>query len=259
MDVQVLLSTMNQNDVRKLVKSMHIESAIVINQITNKKITEKQIKEDNLVSVDIRERGLSKSRNLAIKTSNSDICILADDDMYYVNEYSSIVARAYKQYPRADIIAFYVDNEEKKHKKKKLKEGRVRLLNTMKISSCNISFRRKTIINSDLFFDENFGTGTKKYMGEENIFLFSAIKKGLKIYFVPIKIATLKKSKSTWFNGYNLEYLRVKGAVFYRMSSWMSPLLILQFSIRKNKLFSGMTPFFTLKIMLQGAYQELKK
>lgn len=237
--VQVLISTMNQQDLNSLIKSMRVNSAVVINQITDKIKAPKNIRTKELTTYSVKERGLSKSRNRAIGLASADICVIADDDMYYVQNYEDLILNAYKKFPDADIISFFVDSEDRDMSSKRMREGKVTTLKTMKISSYQISFKTESLIKHGLKMDESFGTGTNKYMGEENILLFDSLNKGLKIYHVPVKIATLRKdSISTWFTGYDEKYLKVKGMAFYRMSKRLSRFLILQFLLRKHDLYA---------------------
>lgn len=46
--------------------------------------------------------------------SNADICIIADDDLKYESDYEEKIKNGYKKYKDAGIIAFYVDNVDKK-------------------------------------------------------------------------------------------------------------------------------------------------
>jgi glycosyltransferase involved in cell wall biosynthesis len=257
--VQVLVSTMNQESPMKLVQNMRINKYVIINQITkNINIPKNNSSNKNRI-LSLNERGLSRSRNKAMLNSSAEICVIADDDMDYVDDYETIVLKGFNKYPEADIIAFYVDSDDERQKKEKLKEGQLNLLMTMKIASWNIAFRRKSIIDSGLVFDENFGTGTENYMGEENIFLFDCHNKGLKIYYIPLKIATLRNSQSTWFNGYDKKYFSVKGKVFYRMSHILWPILIIQFAIRKKKLYENQLNIIrALQTMFKGAYEEMR-
>lgn len=206
------------------------------------------------------DKGLSKSRNIAIKKSNADICILADDDLYYTNNYKKSVEAAYLKHKDADIIAFVVKHENKKSEKKVMKEGRIGFIKSMKISSVQITFKRESIINNNIKFNEKFGAGAKYYFGEENIFLAECLKKGLKIYYVPVKIATLKDSESTWFKGHTKENYNISGAVYYEMSKYLYPLLILQFVVRKKSLYGKyLSPQDILKYMFEGVKKYKKE
>ncbi len=263
MKLQVLLSIMNKKDIKDHLKQMNIKkNYVVINQITKENIP--LIKEESPFNkiISVKEKGLSKSRNLAIRNSEANLGLIADDDMCYVDDYESIITNAYLKYPMADIIAFEVEYEDKNIKKKTLKEGRLNFMTSMKISSVQITMNLDSIKDKKITFDELFGAGSTYIMGEENIFLSDCLKKKLKIYYVPIKIGTLKLAhQSSWFKGYNKEYFYSKGAVFYRMAKKIHILLILQFAYRKKHLYKQETSFLSAtKWMLSGAKQyRLKK
>ncbi len=102
-------------------------------------------------------------------------------------------------------------------------------------------------------FHEKFGAGAKYSMGEENIFLYDALKKGLHIHYVPVQIASLRETESTWFTGYTDKYFRDRGANYCAMGKCLSIFLILQFALRKRKLYKGENTFFhSLVMMLKG-------
>ena len=258
MRVEVLVSTMNQNENNQLQKEMNLKNNyVIINQITKNSIDiPKDVIEDTRKFISYKERGLSKSRNKAIKNSNADICVLADDDMFYTEDYEEIIEEGYKKYVDADIIAFFVDNEDKSKNKKILKEGRVNFLKSMKISSVQITFKKESIINKKIKFNEKFGTGAQYFFGEENIFLSKCLQAGLKIYYIPRKIATLKISNSSWFKGHTKENYNVAGAVYYEMSNFLYPILIIQFVIRKKKLYKE---YLKPKQVMQYMFEGVKK
>lgn len=260
MKCEVLVSTMNKKSKKELIKSLRINCCTIINQITNRDM--KYPKDDTISSqkfLSFKEKGLSKSRNKAIENCSSDICVIADDDMYYVDEYEKIIKDAYKKYPDADLIAFVVDNEDVLHKKRILKEGRVGYLRSMKLQSVQVTFKRASIIKNNIKFDESFGTGSTYYWGEENIFLFDCLRSNLKIYYVPQKIATLKISNSSWNKDNTVEHYKIQGTIYYRMSNIIYPILIIQFAIRKRNIYKNdMSMFKVIKSMFQGA-KEYKK
>lgn len=253
MNIDVLISTMNHDkiEIEKLIKKMNVYgNSIVINQITKKNINiEEEYMFNNNLVCSPREKGLSKSRNLALKKASSKISLLSDDDMHYYDNYEKIIETAYKEFPKADIIAFKVKNWKENSK---LKKGRINYFESFKLSSVQISFKNKSIKINNIKFDEEFGSGSGKYiMGEENIFLSDCISKKLKIYYYPVEIGELQDSQSTWFNGYNNLYFKSKGACFYRMYPKLYILLILQFAIRKHGLYKKeMTFINAIKNML---------
>ena len=186
--LQVVVSTMNlQNDieVNNLLEKMNIKTNyLIVNQTLDTKV---DIKNKNVITK--HELGLSKSRNVAINNANADIILIADDDVIYNNSFEKIVIDAWSKYNSADIICFYVESKNKQRPIKKIHNGKIGYIKAMRIASFEISFRRKTILDNNFKFNENFGAGTKFNRGEEQIFLYEALRKGLKVIFVNKKIA----------------------------------------------------------------------
>lgn len=257
--VEVLISTMNLKDSNKLIRKMNINSkSVIINQITKPECEDINIIDSNNRVFSYHEKGLSKSRNRAIENCEGEICIIADDDLTYVDDYQNIITKSYEKFKDADVIAFGVKNELGKNISS-VKRKKINFLHSMKLCSVQLTFKRASLLNKNLRFDTNFGTGSEKYkMGEENIFLFDCLKKKLRIYYVDETIAYLNESDSTWFKGYTKEYFISRGACFYRMSRKYSLFLILQFAIRKYNLYkSNMSLKEATQCMLKGA-KEMK-
>lgn len=255
MRCQVLISTMNLKNYKKMISNMNVSgSCIIVNQVENEKdfiiSSDSQVVIKNYV-----EKGLSKSRNKAILASEADICIIADDDMTYIDGYEEIILNAHREHKDADIIVFFVESAPSAVRKRKpIKKGYLNYITSLKVQSVQMTFKRKNIEKAGITFDEKFGAGSEIYMGEENIFLYDCLKKGIKIYSIPIKIAYLNDSKSSWFRGYNEKYFFAKGACFYRMTKKLFWILIIQFAIRKYKFYKNNLGFINvLKTMIEGA------
>jgi hypothetical protein len=168
---------------------------------------------------------------------------------------------SYEKNKEADIIIFCYDAVGRHRKKFSKRSKKIGYLGTMKVSSVQITFKQKSIREKGIRLNELFGTGSSNYLsGEENIFLFECLKKGLKIYFEPKSILSIDDScESTWFKGYNNKALFDKGAVFSAMSSKWYHLLILQFAIRKYKLYRDKLSFSeAVKCMYQGHKHYIK-
>ncbi len=260
MKLEVLISTMNQSDY-SLIEKMNISSnAVVINQCNHNSQVEVQQNTYKIKWLNRFERGLSKSRNIAIKNSEADICMISDDDLIYVDDYSEKVKTQFQKYPDADIITFQVEGIEEKFKDYHSEMRTLNYLTSMKVASVEIAFKRESIIRNNIKFDENFGAGAQYQMGEENIFLTQCLKKSLKILYVPVKIADLHIGESSWFKGYNCEFFISKGAQFTAMSSLLSIPYILQFALRKHKLFTSETDIISaIRLMCKGRKLYLSK
>ena len=254
MKIEVLISTMQQVDYYKFLENMKIQSdAVIINQCDTKKKINFKYKGFNILWIDTLERGLSNSRNMAIKNSSADICIFADDDEELRSGYVQIIEESFEENKDYQILRFKVEGVEKPFKQYPEKSFQIGFFKSLKVSSVEIAFRRNAILEGHIEFDPFIGAGTKFPMGEENAFLFQCLQKKLKIRYVPKTIADLHIGTSTWFTGYNKRYFVGRGAAFTSMSEWGAPILILQFAIRKRKIYKKeLSVYRAIRYMFQG-------
>lgn len=261
MKFQVLLSAMGLTDETYL-DTLNVKSdAVIINQCDrdSKRIVERELdgRNTHVTYIESTQRGLSRSRNMAIKNAEADICILCDNDVEYVDGYEDMILKEFEENPEADIIVFYIKRKEKTIPNYPTKRY-MNYLSVMKIFSPEIAFRREAVL--DIPFDENFGAGSGKYlMGEENIFLYNCLKRYKKILYVPLQIANLREEESTWFKGYNDLFFISRGAGYTAMSKTASHFLIWQFAIRKINLYRrDMSLIKAVKNMYRGRKEYLK-
>lgn len=256
MTLEVLLSAMHL-DSYHYIDSLNITgNCVIINQCNKNK--QKTLKEETrqITYIETTERGLSKSRNKAIKNATSDICIFCDNDVEYQKNYEQLILEEYQRHPEYDIIIFHI--ESKVHPVPCYSSARrLSYLTCGKIFSPEISFRRKSI--QGIWLNERIGAGTKYLMGEENAFLYECLRQGLKIYYVPKQIAKLRYEPSTWDTGFNARFFIARGASFEAMTAHFSLLLIFQYAIRKYKLYkTQMSLVKAARYMIMGrkAYRK---
>lgn len=239
MTLQVLLSAMHLAD-ESFLDTLHVSGdAVVINQCdrTTRRDTVREVngRKQRVRYIETQGRGLSLSRNMAIRNALADICILCDNDVEYEADYEKTILSAFEAHPEADLIVFYIRRKEKPQPNY-ASVKKMGYLSVLKIFSPEIAFRRKSI--QGLSFNEDFGAGSGKYlMGEENIFLYDCLRARKKILYVPTRIATLREEESTWFTGYDRQFFISRGAGYAAMSRFWSHLLIWQFALRKRKLY----------------------
>ena len=209
MKLEVLVSCMNQTDF-SLAEKIGVKSdTLMVNQTDCCNYDELSKGGYKIRMLSTVERGLSKSRNMAIDNSMGDICLLCDDDELLENSYADTIINAFGRLPCADIIAFEVKNRKKKLPNKIIRIGYFR---SLRISSSQIAYKRDSIKNNNLKFDINLGAGTDNGVGEENKFLHDCLRNKLKIYYYPVEIASVTQKKSTWFYGYNEKFFEDRGA-----------------------------------------------
>ena len=206
--IQVLISTMFLKNAVDLLRKMNIQTdAIIIDQCDRNEFEKIVYNGNNIEIYHTIERGLSKSRNYAIKHSKADIIIFADDDFYYSNGYYNIIEEKYNFYKDADIIVFgAIRNDDFVYRK--FKNGRLAPKYRYNINSIRITAKRESLVKMNLYFDERFGTGSEFSSGEDNIFISDCFKNKLNIYTDDyIMCVGIKDDReSTWWHGYNHLY-----------------------------------------------------
>lgn len=251
--VEVLMSIMSQN-AEEIIKRTNIKSpAVVVNQCDRNDRKNIIINEYNVNYIDTTDRGLSKSRNLAIQEAKGDYCLLCDDDEVLDDDHVEKIEASFRKYTDADIICFIITRDKKKYPQHNL---RINYLNSLRISSVQMVIKRTSIINNNIKFDENFGAGSPNGAGEENIFMFDCLKKNLKIYYVPVVIGKLLPSESTWFTGFNKDYFLKRGRIFRRLFGSFGYIHSIYFAISKYKRYKNNVSFLQAIDLL---YKGMKK
>lgn len=257
MKLVVLLSCMHQND-RDIISRVNLQTdAVIINQcnedsIDYVKFTNNKGVECTVKFISTTERGLSRSRNMAIENADdADICLICDDDEYLDADYENKIISSYLQNPNYPAILFIVRREDGRTKIYPDNEIDMSLIHILKSSSQQISFLRQTIISEHTKFDIMLGSGTGNGAGEENKFLLDISRNGHKIKFIPKEIGVVLPGKSMWFNGYNHKYMRNLGWSSRRsLGSFIAICFVLLFPIRHYSLIKK-------DISILSAYKEL--
>lgn len=260
MRFEVLVSTMHQIEGDySLLKKMNIQTdAVVINQCDRNGKEEIEFNGKKITWINTNDRGLSKSRNMAIANSTADICLIADDDEIFLNGFEDIILKSFENNPDFDLIRFKVHGIEKEFKKYQKKACRINMRLSLKISSVEVAFRRKKINEMRLRFDELIGAGTEFFMGEENVFLIDFLRKKGRAWYFPIDIAELHIGNSSWFTGFNEKYYLARGASYAAISPVGGYVLSVLFALSHTK-DTKLSVFVTCGLMFRGARKYLRK
>lgn len=220
MTVTVLISCMHQKDASIIERTKVQTDVVVVNQCDEDQVEEFTFinnvgRECKAKFVCTTERGLSRSRNMALRNAWGDYCILADDDEKLTDGYESIIVSAFERNPKADIVAYNYRNQNSRLKnnyKQPISEEKEAPKNH-NYSSVALSFKLDKVISRDVWFDVRIGAGSGIISaGEEAVWQALARKKGLKIFQCPEYIASVTQANSTWFRGYDEKYFYDLGA-----------------------------------------------
>lgn len=212
--LEVLMSAMHQSDFSLAYKSNIQSDLLIINQCDKEGYDE--IEENGYLwrMISTTERGVSKSRNMAINNARGDICLLCDDDETFFDGYREGILSAYEEIGDADAVVFNLKRINYTMKKTYYKISSIRLAPKYRgYSSQMLSFRLNKILENNILMNETFGSGTQWGGGEEILFEQEIKEKGLKLYEHPFTISTIDYSNgSAWFNGYDEKYFYNLGA-----------------------------------------------
>ena len=158
MVLEILISTMNRTSLDFLETMFPFETIEELNiLVINQTIQGSELKSKfaNLRVINSYEKGLSKSRNLAIDNAIGDICLIADDDIVYVKGFQEVIKTAFEKYKNTSLIKFKIEtfkgNVYKTYPKKS------QWLNTYSdinpISSIEIAFIRYDITSNKIRFN----------------------------------------------------------------------------------------------------------
>lgn len=131
-------------------------------------------------------KGVSANRNNALDHCRGDIILIADDDIVLNNSALDAIMEVFDADPSLDLATFRADIPGKSgypaepvHLKRRLPEG-------YSVSAIEIAFRRESC--NELRFCTALGAGTSLAAGEDEVFLDTAIRRGLVCRFLPIGI-----------------------------------------------------------------------
>lgn len=251
MRIQVLVATMNQTD-HSLVEKMNIQTdAIIANQCNNNSVEEFFHCSQKIKYLNFAEKGVGLNRNNALMRAEADICLFADDDMIYVNNYAQIIEKSFLENPKADVIVFNL-HEKNTTRKTITKKCKVGYFNYLRYGTARIAVRLSSIKKNAIYFNQCFGGGTEHCHGEDNLFLNSCLKKGLNIIAIPEYLAELTEEReSSWNKGYDDKYLQDQGILYRALSKKWWRLLCLQDALRRHRSY-GLSFFTAYKKMSKG-------
>jgi glycosyltransferase involved in cell wall biosynthesis len=259
MRLEVLLSCMHQTDGNLIGHSGLTGDVLMINQCNEEKDMSCPTEKGTARLIFTKERGLTKSRNMAIHASTADVCLLCDDDETFVPDYEEKILNAYHRLPQADVIIFKMKDRPASFPDQVME---LKFPKTLKVSSWQISFRRESLLKAGIRFDELLGAGTGNGGEEELKFLTDCRRKGLHIFYVPEEIASVGQTSSTWFHGFDRVFFMNRGATTrYILGLPLALIYGVYYVVKKRPHYRDqLTPMEAMKALLSGMKEnKIKK
>jgi glycosyltransferase involved in cell wall biosynthesis len=149
MNLEVLLSCMYQEDMGIAVRARVQSDLLIINQCNKNGIDEVTDGVHHIRMISSTERGLSKSRNMALENACGDICLICDDDEIFEEGYKDAIIKVFEQMPKADVITFALHHPQRKFPNHCKKLG---YIGALKSCSFQIAFRREKVLEKNIRF-----------------------------------------------------------------------------------------------------------
>lgn len=251
MTLEVLLSCMHQSDDSLVRRSGLTGDVLLVSQGGGTFCKRFNTLHGTARVFGISDHGLTKSRNWAIAHSQADVCLLCDDDEVFVPDYETRILNAYAQNPTADLIIFKMANQSAAFSDKPRWLHGLALAH---IASWQISFQRQRLLDARVKFDELLGAGSGNGAEEELKFLLDCRRAGLRILYVPIEIASVAQTDSTWFHGFDEAFFENRGATTrYILGLPLSLVYGLYYVAAKRRLYAkSLSPCRALRALLRG-------
>lgn len=258
-EFEVLCVTMKQRDFSKI-KEMNIHSDVVFaNQADTTSYEILEFDGYTAKMITTATRGVGINRNVTLMYADADICLLADDDVVYYDNYRETVLREFKEHPDADIFIFHFESDSKRKQIRYSKTRKCGPFERMPWGGFRIAFRLNSIKKANVWFTTLFGGGCAFPSGEDSMWLYDAKKAGLRFYVSSETIGKVSFAESTWFTGYNKKFYFAKGAYYKATHSKTFALWMLYFALRTHK-FSNLGFTDRIKWMQKGVqgYRNMK-
>ena len=249
----VLVSALEKN-ASEMPRNMRLKSdAVIVNQCAEDSECELSYGGKKILIINRSERGVGRSRNLALDNAWGDVALFSDDDIVYEDDYAARIIQAFRRRPAADILLFNVRVNPERRTYWNEKNKRVNWYNCGRYPTFCAAVRLDRIREAGVRFSHLFGGGAPYSNGEDSLFFMDCIKKGLKIYAVTSVIGTERSRRSTWFNGYDEKFFYDRGVLFHFLYGKWAKLWALRFAIVKRKIMCReIAPVKALKYMNEG-------
>lgn len=218
-DLEILVATMDRSNLDFLIPMFpfaHFSEfqILVVNQTTESQIIESFF--PNVRVLNSFEKGLSKSRNLALKNTIGEIALIADDDVVFLPDFQEKIISKHQANKESSIICFQtLTNKNEPYSNYSEKEFLMKKKDFLYVLSIELTFKTKELKAKNIIFNEFFGLGAQFQDAESLFFLRRANHNKLKILFSPENIVIHKEySSSDDIVSDRLLYARMAG--FYK-------------------------------------------
>ncbi len=241
---------------------MNLESDIVlVNQLIGDKAPAgveegsciKSFGDNTALILNLKEKGVGRSRNAALDRADHEIIQFGDDDIVYEQDYAARILAEFDAHPEADVLLFNVRAQEGRETYWNSDFAKVSWYNYGRYPAYAICARRERITAGGVRYSLLFGGGAPYMNGEDSLFLHDCLKAGLNIYRTTVSLGREKKSESTWFKGYTDKFFFDRGVLYHFLYGRLAFLWGARFLLKNRKEMCSEFGFFKcFRLLLKG-------
>lgn len=258
--LEVLISALGKDPIA-LASQMNLQSdAVMIDQGSRDESYE--FRKDGNYNIRVferNERGIGRSRNLALDKAEGRIVLFSDDDIVYSDGYADLILEAFESKCDADIIMFNVNVNKNRRTYHIDKDIRVHKWSVGRYPAYAAAARLDSIRQAGVRFSLLFGGGARYSNGEDSLFFMDCLRAGLVMRGVPVTIGTEEPRESTWFHGYNGKFFKDRGVLYSFLYGKLAVFWALRFILAKRRSYiSEFKPSAAFKMMREGIREGKK-
>jgi len=256
--LQVLICTLGEAGIRRVAEGSHprvpgVEYLVSWQLPDGDTDIPKELIRSDFKIYKTKSKGIAINRNHAISKASAPLALMTDDDVSYTEKELKNVIKQYKLNPTADLITF------KYHSSKFPKTYPKHIFNLNNppkgyyVTCFEITFRTSKI-KKNITFNPHFGFNTTFHGGEEEVFIYDAIKSGINCVFIPCFVGTHNHSTTGDRDSHKDISIITKGAIFYHTHSKTWFLHMLAHALREKNI-----PFHSYCLYwIKGVFKAIK-
>lgn len=199
-------------------------------------------------------RGIARNRNNALDHATAPVAMITDDDVSYIADDYLTVIKAFDENPEAAAISFRYRSSDypKSYPDRSLRWGK--RAEGYHLTAFELAVRPGAIADK-IRFNEHFGFATDFLGGEDDVFYFEAVRKGLDCRFIPVDIGRHDHATTSVTARKDIHLIETKGAIVSYVSPLIWPLRMIAHALRE----AGSGHPFTRRDYLRAWLRGIKK
>lgn len=178
---------------------------------------------DDIRVIRLESTGVTRSRNAAIREAAGEVLLFGEEGVTWVAAGIDEVLELFADNPRLAVLLGRARDENGALRKRypAYREPATKW-NSARVGTIELAVRPALVREAGVWFDEEFGAGTRNFLGDEYIFVSDANAAGLKVEYFPVTFAEHpRESSGTRFG--TADDARARSRVFDRVFGCFAP------------------------------------